>query len=262
MKSLSFLLVSTCAFVTEGFAPLLPLKATLHASSAASPAKTAQQPLVASNPVVGGRINLQGTVLFQDMSSSTSDSILGTSSEWDWKMVVKRFCGSTVIPYILGVRMARRPLYWVSTLVFWIWYVRHFNLTSKTGGRTAGADSKNVVFTQEQENKLEAWKCKQCGSMMFFARGREGVFKNQMVEKGCVNCGATGEDNFYSDRKSVVKSVQKSGGAKPIHYENPLRFLSVKERQQLLKKAGGDVKVAEKMALEIVLKKEENSEKK
>lgn len=59
-----------------------------------------------------------------------------------------------------------------------------------------------LVNSKEEELKyLHAYCCKQCGTTIFPARGRDFKFFPKNIE--CFNCGAKGRENFYDRRKEM-----------------------------------------------------------
>jgi len=84
----------------------------------------------------------------------------------------------------------------------------------------------HVITSKEQEEVLHAWTCKECGTTMFIAKGREIRFFNRFVE--CYNCGAKGKDSFYDRRKEIVENDDTD-----FEYENPMDYISKGERKKL-----------------------------
>mmetsp|Transcript_16296 Transcript_16296/g.24007 ORF Transcript_16296/g.24007 Transcript_16296/m.24007 type:complete len:336 (-) Transcript_16296:238-1245(-) len=59
-----------------------------------------------------------------------------------------------------------------------------------------------LVNSKEEELKyLHAYCCKQCGTTIFPARGRDFKFFPKNIE--CFNCGAKGRESFYDRRKDM-----------------------------------------------------------
>ena len=59
-----------------------------------------------------------------------------------------------------------------------------------------------LVSSKEEEMEfLHAYCCKQCGTTIFPARGRDAKFFPKDIE--CFNCGAKGRENFYDRRKDM-----------------------------------------------------------
>lgn len=109
----------------------------------------------------------------------------------------------------------------------------------------------HVITSKEQEEVLHAWSCKECGTTMFIAKGREFRFFNRFVE--CYNCGAKGKDSFYDRREEIVEHDDTN-----FEYENPMDYLSKAERKKAEKEmaaAGvgdtGAVAVAEKVGTQV-----------
>merc|ERR1711862_729910 len=86
----------------------------------------------------------------------------------------------------------------------------------------------HVITSKEQEKVLHAWTCKECGTTMFIAKGREIRFFNRFVE--CYNCGARGKDSFY-DRRDEIAATDDTD----FEYENPLDYVAKGERKQMEK---------------------------
>lgn len=86
----------------------------------------------------------------------------------------------------------------------------------------------HVITSKEQEEVLHAWTCKECGTTMFIAKGREIRFFNRFVE--CYNCGAKGKDSFYDRRAEIVEKDDTD-----FEYENPMDYISNAERRKLEK---------------------------
>eukprot|EP00591_Stephanopyxis_turris_P006056 CAMPEP_0195520448 /NCGR_PEP_ID=MMETSP0794_2-20130614/16908_1 /TAXON_ID=515487 /ORGANISM="Stephanopyxis turris, Strain CCMP 815" /LENGTH=244 /DNA_ID=CAMNT_0040649807 /DNA_START=348 /DNA_END=1082 /DNA_ORIENTATION=+ len=79
-----------------------------------------------------------------------------------------------------------------------------------------------VITSKEQEKNLHAWTCKNCGTTLFIAKGREFRFFNRFT--ACYNCGASGKDNFYNRRDDIEDDGE-------FEYESPLNYkMSKKER--------------------------------
>ncbi|KAL7463197.1 hypothetical protein ACHAXS_003577 [Conticribra weissflogii] len=107
-----------------------------------------------------------------------------------------------------------------------------------------------VITSPEQEKSLKAYKCKNCGAILFIARHREWFFKGGNTE--CTNCGATGTENFENVRDEVVDSIDDDY----FDYESPLDFVSAAERRKLVKEAGGDEELAKKLAIDRAMEKD------
>ncbi|GKY95265.1 hypothetical protein MPSEU_000488800 [Mayamaea pseudoterrestris] len=108
----------------------------------------------------------------------------------------------------------------------------------------------NVITSKDQEKDLKAYTCKTCGSTLFMAKSREFLFegKTGIGGLGCFNCGASGKDNFVSDRDRIVEDVGDLDDY--FSYERPLDFVSAAERRKVLKEAGGDEEKANQLLVE------------
>ena len=89
------------------------------------------------------------------------------------------------------------------------------------------------------------------GSTIFIARHREWFFKGGNTE--CTNCGATGKENFENIREDIIDSIDDDY----FDYESPLDFVSAAERRKLVKQAGGDEELAKQMAIDNVMKNDQ-----
>lgn len=108
----------------------------------------------------------------------------------------------------------------------------------------------HVITSADQEEVLHAWTCKNCGTTMFIAKGREIRFFNRFVE--CYNCGAKGKDSFYDRRSEILENDDTD-----FTYENPMDYVSKGERKKMEKElaqqkqaAATTVEVVEKVATE------------
>ena len=86
----------------------------------------------------------------------------------------------------------------------------------------------HVITSADQEEVLHAWTCRECGTTMFIAKGREIRFFNRFVE--CYNCGAKGKDSFYDRRSEIVENDDTD-----FEYENPMDYVSKAERKKMEK---------------------------
>lgn len=84
----------------------------------------------------------------------------------------------------------------------------------------------HVITSKEQEKVLHAWTCKECGTTMFIAKGREIRFFNRFVE--CYNCGAKGKDAFYDRREQILENDDTD-----FEYENPFDYVSKGEQKKM-----------------------------
>jgi len=95
----------------------------------------------------------------------------------------------------------------------------------------------HVITSKDEEKNLHAWTCKECGSTMFIAKGREIRFFNPIVGIECQDCGAKGKDSFYDRREEIAAEDDTD-----FEYENPLDYISNEERKKLMKKKKADEK--------------------
>mmetsp|Transcript_9197 Transcript_9197/g.17319 ORF Transcript_9197/g.17319 Transcript_9197/m.17319 type:complete len:353 (+) Transcript_9197:167-1225(+) len=93
-----------------------------------------------------------------------------------------------------------------------------------------------VITSKEDEEKanLEAMTCKNCGSIIFIAKGRKWF--QMPKDYTCYCCGATGEDSFINTRDELLDEIDDDY----FDYERPLDFVTAAERKKLMKEAGGD----------------------
>merc|ERR1711862_355258 len=88
----------------------------------------------------------------------------------------------------------------------------------------------HVITSKDQEKNLHAWTCKECGSTMFIAKGREIRFFNPLVGIECQDCDAKGKDMFYDRREEIAAEDDTD-----FEYENPLDYISKEERKKKMK---------------------------
>eukprot|EP00594_Rhizosolenia_setigera_P013176 CAMPEP_0178959800 /NCGR_PEP_ID=MMETSP0789-20121207/12532_1 /TAXON_ID=3005 /ORGANISM="Rhizosolenia setigera, Strain CCMP 1694" /LENGTH=301 /DNA_ID=CAMNT_0020642923 /DNA_START=91 /DNA_END=996 /DNA_ORIENTATION=- len=120
----------------------------------------------------------------------------------------------------------------LAILMTWKWIRAKFLLKQKvTDVQPAWG---HVITSAEQEKVLHAYCCKQCGTTMFIAKGREIRFFNRFVE--CYNCGAKGKENFFDRREEALEHDDTD-----FEYENPMDYVSKAERKKLENQYGGDV---------------------
>jgi len=106
----------------------------------------------------------------------------------------------------------------------WKWYRAKFLLKQNFMEKQPAWG--HVITSKEQESVLHAWTCKECGTTMFIAKGREIRFFNRFVE--CYNCGARGKESFYDRREEIAATDDTD-----FEYENPLDYVANGERKQM-----------------------------
>eukprot|EP00586_Coscinodiscus_wailesii_P021963 CAMPEP_0172496582 /NCGR_PEP_ID=MMETSP1066-20121228/89779_1 /TAXON_ID=671091 /ORGANISM="Coscinodiscus wailesii, Strain CCMP2513" /LENGTH=316 /DNA_ID=CAMNT_0013268949 /DNA_START=127 /DNA_END=1077 /DNA_ORIENTATION=+ len=126
----------------------------------------------------------------------------------------------------------KRTVLLLAGLMVWRWYRAKFLLKQKFTEKQPAWG--HVITSKEQEEKLHAWTCKNCGTTMFIAKGREIRFFNRWVE--CYNCGARGKDSFYDRREEIAAEDDTD-----FEYENPLDYVSRGERRKI----EGEIKTRE-----------------
>jgi len=95
----------------------------------------------------------------------------------------------------------------------------------------------HVITSKDEEKNLHAWTCKNCGSTMFIAKGREIRFFNPLVGIECQTCGAKGKDSFYDRREEIAAEDDTD-----FQYENPMDYISKEERKKLMKQMEAEKK--------------------
>lgn len=148
--------------------------------------------------------------------------------------------------FIFGNYSGKRVFFTLAFLLFFRWYRAKFILKQKFTDRMPSWG--HIITMKDQEEVLHAWTCKECGTTMFIAMGREFRFFNRWVE--CYNCGAKGQENFFDRRADVVAKNDD----KDYKYENPMEYLTEKERKkvqkQMAKEGATEVEIIQKMAAE------------
>merc|ERR1711862_872097 len=77
----------------------------------------------------------------------------------------------------------------------------------------------HVITSKDQEKNLHAWTCKECGSTMFIAKGREIRFFNPLVGIECQDCDAKGKDMFYDRREEIAAEDERKKLMKQMEKE-------------------------------------------
>ena len=110
----------------------------------------------------------------------------------------------------------------------------------------------HVITSKEQEKDLHAYTCKNCGTTIFIAKGREFRFFNKFAQ--CLNCGVVGQKNFVDTRDEIVAVADDEN----FVYESPVNYkLSKRQRQKLeQQEAEAKAKVEKEEAATAVMEKE------
>jgi len=94
----------------------------------------------------------------------------------------------------------------------------------------------HVITSKEQEKDLHAYTCKNCGTTIFIAKGREFRFFNKFAQ--CLNCGVVGQKNFVDTRDEIVAVADDEN----FVYESPVNYKLSKRQRKKLEQQEADAK--------------------
>ena len=121
----------------------------------------------------------------------------------------------------------------------------------------------HVITSKEQEKDLHAYTCKNCGTTIFIAKGREFRFFNKFAQ--CLNCGVVGQKNFVDTRDEIVAVADDEN----FVYESPVNYKLSKRQRKKLEQQEAEAKAkvekedaANKAATAVMEKEVENEEEK
>lgn len=169
-------------------------------------------------------------LLFSQNDGNVGGSVKATNGNPDKSTTLVERIFDTMTPAGFDAPMisifGKRTALILAGLMVWRWYRAKFMLKQKFTEKQPAWG--HVITSKDQEKNLHAWTCKNCGTTMFIAKGREIRFFNRWVE--CYNCGARGKDSFYDRREEIAADDDTD-----FTYENPLDYVSRGERKKLEK---------------------------